>query len=876
MEQQELTSERWRQVKQIFQAAAELPGAEREVYLTDACADDSSLRVEVESLIAAHEQSGSFLDTPAFDLVAAESAGAQVNALAGASLGRYRILALLGRGGMGEVYKAKDTTLGREVAIKVLHSDLSIDQDRLRRFAQEARAASALNHPNIITIHEFGLEGGVHFIVSEFIEGETLRRRITSERMKAGEIPEIAIQITSALNAAHEAGIVHRDIKPENVMVRPDGLVKVLDFGLAKLVERRSFDTVTNANDASEATTAAWGGGETGVVMGTVSYMSPEQARGQKLDARTDLFSLGVVLYEMAAGHSPFARVTTADTIASILEKEPAPLAQFTSEVPETLETVIRKALSKDRKERYQTAEELLDDLKSLKSGNAVITPPTPKKGITIGAIKHRWRSAAIALAALVAIIAGAVYLNESYKAIESIAVLPFINADGNPETEYLADGVTESVINSLTQLPNLTVRPRNSVFRYKKRDVDPQTAGREMDVEAVLIGQVAPRGDEITISLQLIAVRENRQLWGERYQRKFADILRTQEEIARKVSENLRLRLSSTDERQLAKHYTDDFEAYRAYLRGRDFWNRRSRKDFEKAIEYFNQAIAIDPNYALAYSGLADCYMAMTTYGVIAPSEGFSKAKDAAKKALAIDDTLAEAHTSLAHLTWLHEWDWAGGEREFERAIKLNPKYETAHQWYAVYLSAMGRHKEAIAAIRRAQELDPTSSVIGLDVARTFYFARQYDQAIEQCLKVLEMDPDFYRISDWLALAYEQQGLYDKALEANLKALTKRGEKPEIMTALKNAYAASGWKGFWRKQLELTQEESKERYVSPYFMARIYVRLDERDQALEWLQKAYDRHSDYLVVLKVEPLLDPLRSDPRFAKLLQSVGLAP
>ena len=872
MEQQALTSERWRQVKEIFQAAVEFPAAEREAYLAGACEGDPSLRTEIESLIAAHEEPGSFLGDPAFDL-AAESA---VDALLGKSLGRYRILSLLGRGGMGAVYKAKDTTLGRDVAIKVLPSGFSIDRDRLRRFEQEARAASALNHPNIITIHEFGQEEGVHFIVSEFIEGETLRRRIGSEkapggRMNAAEILELAIQITSALNAAHEAGLVHRDVKPENVMVRPDGLVKVLDFGLAKLVERRSYDTATDLNDASEATTASGG---TGVVMGTVNYMSPEQARGERLDARSDLFSLGVALYEMAAGRSPFARDTVADTIASILEKEPPPLAQFTSEVPEALELIIRKMLGKDREERYQTARELLDDLKRLKRGEAPAASSTAKKESSTGAVNLR--NAAIALAALIAVIAGVVYFNKSDKAIESIAVLPFINADGNPETEYLADGVTESVINSLAQLPNLTVRPRNQVFRYKKRDVDPQVAGREMKAQAVLTGQVSQRGDEITISLQLIDVHENRQIWGDRYQRKLAEILRTQEDIARKVSENLRLRLSSVEEKQLAKRYTDNFEAYRAYLRGRELWNKRSRKDSEKAIEYFNQAIAIDPNYALAYSGLADCYITMTTYGVVAPSEGFSKAKDAAKKALAIDDTLAEAHTSLAHLTWLSEWDWAGGEREFERALRLNPKYETAHQWYATYLSAMGRHKEAIAAIKRAQALDPTSSIIGLDVARTFYYARQYEQAVEQCLKVLEMDPDFYRISDWLSLAYERQKLYDKAFEATLKSMAARGVSPEEMTEFKKAYAASGWKGFWRKQLELTREAAKEKYVPAYFFARIYARLDERDRTLEWLRKAYDSHSDYLVVLKVEPIFDLLRSDPRFTGLLRNIGLAP
>jgi eukaryotic-like serine/threonine-protein kinase len=873
MKQQGLTSERWRQVKEIFHAAVDLPAAERKAYLTKVCAGEHSLLTEVESLLAAHEEPGSFMDTPAFNL-AEDPAGA---ALLGKSLGRYRILSLLGRGGMGEVYRAKDATLGRDVAIKVLPSDFSIDRDQLRRFEQEARAASALNHPNIITIHEFGQEDGVRFIVSEFIEGETLRRWISSERISAAEIPEIAIQITSALNAAHEAGILHRDIKPENVMVRPDGLVKVLDFGLAKLIERRSFDTVTDANELAEATTAAWGGGETGVVMGTANYMSPEQARGQRLDARSDLFSLGVALYEMAAGCAPFARATVADTIASILEKEPPPLAQFTSEVPEAMEQVIRKALNKDRNERYQTARELLDDLKSLKSGDTPVVSSAAKKATRVGAIKRRLLGAAIALATLVAVIAGAVYYNRSDRTIESIAVLPFVNVDANPEAEYLADGITETLIYSLSRLSDLKVRPRDSVFRYKGRGLNSQTAGRELKVEAVLAGQIRTRGDQIVISLDLIDVRDNRQIWGARYQRRLADLLTVQADIAREVSQNLRLRLSGEERQRLGKRYTDNIEAYETYLRGRFFWNKRSKEGFEKAIEYFNRAIAMDPGYALAYSGLADCHLSMTTYGM-SPSteEGFSKTKEAAKQALAIDDTLAEAHTSLAHLAWLHEWNWDAGERGFKRAIELNPNYPTAHQWYATYLSAMARHEEAIAEITRAQELDPLSITIGLDVARTFYFARQYDRAIEQCLRALEMDPSFYRIGDWIEMAYEQKGLYDKALEAHFKVLAARGARPETMAALKEAYAASGWRGFWRKRLELMEAEAGKRPLPSYALARIYVRLGDNDQALGWLQKAYNKHSDYLVLLKVDPLFDSLRPDPRFAKLMRDIGLAP
>jgi serine/threonine protein kinase/tetratricopeptide (TPR) repeat protein len=864
---QPITSERWRQVKQIFQSAVEIPTAGRVIYLTDACAGDPALLAEVETLIAAHEQSGSFLDAPAFNLAAEPPA----HSLVGRSVGRYQILELLGRGGMGEIYKAKDSMLGRDVAIKVLSPTVSFDQDRLRRFEQEARAASALNHPNIITIHEFGEEGGIHFIASEFIEGQTLRR-VMSERMSSGAMLNIAIQIVDALGAAHKAGIVHRDIKPENIMVRPDGLVKVLDFGLAKLVER----PVGPHANLTEASTIDWGRTETGVVMGTVSYMSPEQTRGQKLDARTDIFSLGVVLYEMIAGLSPFAHATPADVIASILEKEPPPLAHFTAEAPEGMEAIVRKTLRKNREERYQTAGELQTDLKRLKSGASVAALIPANHDHVIGAFGRHCRIAALTLAALFAVIAGSHHFSERNKAIESIAVLPFINAGGDPETEYLADGITESVINGMTQLPNMIVRPRNSVFRYQRGDIDPQAAGRKLDVEAVLTGQVAPRGDEIIISLQLIDVRGNRQLWGARYQRRFADLLTLQAEISQEVSDNLRQQFRRSDQQPTAKRNTDNIEAYRAYLRGRHFWNKRSREGFEKAIKYYDEAIAIDPNYALAHAGLADCRLSMAAYGLSPSGEGFLKAKEAAKKALTIDGALAEAHTSLAHIAWLHEWKWVEAEKGFKRAIELNPDYATAHHWYAVYLSVMARHDEALAEIKRAQALDPLSSIIDFAAARIYYFARQYDQAIEQSLKVIEMDPGYRVDPIWLRLAYEQRGLDDKAFEVALKILKNRGAPPGDVAEFKETYAASGWRGVWLKRRELVEKGAVNKPVSPYFIAVIYVRLGDHDKSLEWLRKAYDRHSEHLVTLKVDPLLDPLRSDPRFQDLQRRMGLAP
>ena len=866
MKQQALTFQRWQQVKKIFQVAVELPAAERKAYLAGVCEGDPSLRTEIESLIAAHEEPGSFLGAPAFDL-AAESAVAD---LSGKSLGRYRILSLLGRGGMGEVYRAKDTRLGRDVAIKVLPFGFSIDRDRLRRFEQEARAASALNHPNIITIHEFGQEEGVHFMVSEFIEGETLRRRIGNEkapgrRVNAAEILEFAIQITSALNAAHEAGIVHRDIKPENVMVRPDGLVKVLDFGLAKLIERRSYDTATDVNDASEATTAS---GVTSVVMGTVNYMSPEQARGERLDARSDLFSLGVALYEMAAGRSPFARETVADTIASILEKEPPPLAQFMSEVPEGLELIIRKMLGKYREQRYQTARELLDDLKRLKSGEAPIASSPAKKEFPTGAVNRR--SVAIALAALIAVITGVVYFNKSDKTIESIAVLPFINADGNRETEYLADGVTESVINALTQLSNLAVRPRNQVFRYKRREIDPQAAGRELEVEAVLTGQVTPHAGQLVISLQLIDARKNRQLWGAKYTGQSADMPLMQAQIAREIAEKLR----PAESPQATKRHTENPEAYNLYLQGRYFWNQRTYEGYGKAIKLFTQATDLDPTFALAHAGLADCYV----LGGGQPAsvhEAMSKARASALLALKLDETLGEAHASLGQVQLFNDWNLAESEASFKRAIDLKPNYETAHHWYAIMLSVAGRFPEAIDRIKRAQSLDPVSPIITKDAALIYYYAGQYDLALAECNKALELSPDFYPARAVLGDIYLQQGKREEAL-AELRKADQMEVRLFTKVALGYGYAVSGQKEKALATLDEMRRESSDRPVPAFYLAMLYTGLGQKDAAFKWLRQAYQERAYRMIYLKVDPAFAILRSDPRFSRLLRDIGLAP
>jgi serine/threonine protein kinase/TolB-like protein/Flp pilus assembly protein TadD len=869
--ERQITPERWGRVKQIFQAALDLAPASRAAYLTDACAGDPSLLTEVESLLAAHEQPGSFMDSPAVDLAATDRSTDRLNTLGKGYLGRYQIVALLGRGGMGEVYKAKDPSLGREVAIKVLTPGLSIDRNRLRRFEQEARAASSLNHPNIITIHEFGHEHGIHFIVSEFIEGETLRRRLAGERMSPAAVVDIAIQITSALNAAHEAGIVHRDIKPENIMVRPDGLVKVLDFGLAKLVEHQSVETVLNDTEAS---TAVWGSTRAGAVLGTVNYMSPEQARGQKLDARTDIFSLGVVLYEMVAGRSPFAHGTTADVIASILEKEPPPLAQFTTEVPELFEAIIGKALCKDREKRYKKAGELLADLKRLKSGEAVIAPFSWKKESLIGAIKRRGRSLAVTLAALVAIVFGAVYLGGNDRAIESIAVLPFVNADGNPEVEYLADGIAECMINCLSQVSSLTVRPPNSVSRYKRGEVDPLAAGRELDVEAVLTGQVAMRGNEVNIGLRLIDVRENRQLWGSKYSGRAGDLLLIEAQIARDVTENMRLQLSPVERQQLGKPNTENAEAHQLYMQGRYFWNQRTGEGNRKAIEFFTQATELDPSFALAHAGLADCYVLGGNYR-ISVHEAMSKARAAALRALKLDDTLAEAHTSLAQVHLFYDWDFAEAEASFKRAIALKPSYETAHHWYAIMLAIAGRFPEAIERIKLAQALAPVSLIITKDAGLIYYYAGQYEQAIAQCKKTLDMSPAFYSAHTALGEIYLRMGRKEEAIAELLEADRLSEGRLITKVTVGYAYAVSGQRKKALAMLDDLRKESKGRPVSAYYLAVLYTGLGQKDEAFKWLEQALRERAYRMVYLKIDPVFDSLRPDPRFAELLERGGLA-
>lgn len=795
-------------------------------------------------------------------------------------ISHYRILEKLGAGGMGEVYLAEDIKLGRKLALKILPAEFTQNPERVARFEQEARAASALNHPNIITIYEVGQEAGIHFIAFEFVAGNTLRPCLKDEGMKLGEALEIAIQVTSALQAAHEAGITHRDIKPENVMIRPDGYVKVLDFGLAKLTEKSSEGVDVEAETKVRAET------DPGTVMGTVTYMSPEQARGVKIDARSDIFSVAVLLYEMLTGRAPFGGETTSDVIAAILLSEPPLPSRSVANIPLELDWTLSKALRKDREERYQTIKSFLSDLRHIKSRiefeaelarlnrSEMIRTESGNSGRLISegpTLSYSNEPKTLLLPFSQSPLPQR--LSSSYGEIDSLAILPLANASSDPGMEYLSDGITESIINSLSQLPKLRVVPRGTVFRYKGQEVDPQQAGRELGVRAVLTGRVLQLGDSLIVKTELADVAQQSQLWGEQYRRKLTDIFTLQEEIAEEISQKLRLRLTGEEKQKLVKRYTDNTAAYHLYLKGRYYVNKRTPEWIRKGAEHFQQAIDLDPNYGLAYAGLADAYafLASSTGGQ-PPHDTYPKAKAAAQKALELDETLGEAHCSLGFSCLLYDWDFAESERQFKRAIELSPNYANAHDGYAFYLKASGQHEAAIGECLRAQELDPLSLFTMLSLSWAYYFARRFDDALAQVRKVLEMDPNFGFAHWHLGMIYLQKGQHDDAISALRKAVNLTGGIPTFLSHLGHAYGKSGKHREARQMLAQLESLSKRQYVSSYFIAMIHLGLGDLDRTFECLAKANEERAGSLVFVRVEPMLDSLRGTSRFVDLAERV----
>ena len=830
------------------------------------------------------------------------------------------------------MYLAQDTQLGRKVALKILPAEVAAKRDRMRRFEQEAKAAAALNHPNIAHIYEIGEHSGTNFIAMEFVDGQTLRECIYAKPVGLAKLLRYLQHVAEGLAKAHAAGIVHRDLKPDNIMITRDGHAKVLDFGLAKLVEpQQTSGTGEGASDIATAILEKHSA--PGMILGTAGYMSPEQAQGRtnEIDQRSDIFSFGCILFEAVTGKQAFGGKDAVDSLNKIIREPATPISELNPAAPADLQRIVRRCLAKDPDERYQTIKDVAIDLKEVRreldlqsemgrstapSGQGISgsapgmtdpsTPPalpTPSIGQSIQpgfphstasaengpGFFQRNKLALIIMVVVVALIGGIVLFSSlaaliAYRqyrrtankapAIESIAVLPFVNISGDPNNEYLSDGLTEDFINNLSRLPGLRVTARSTAFRFKSRDIDPQKVGKELGVAAVLTGTVQQQGDTLRIQVDLVRVADGTQLWGQRYNRRLTEVLAVQGDIVQQVIERLRPTLSGEDTRRVAKNYTDNVEAYQLYLKGRYFWLRFTPEDHKKAAEYFSQAIAVDPAFALAYAGLGDTYGASATNGWISPREGYPKGKAAVRRALEIDDTLAEAHTTAGALAMFYDLDWAAAEREYRRAIELNPNYPITYEVYGYLQLATGRLDEGIRTTRRSIEVDPLSVTLADDVANGYYLTRRYDEAINAYQKAFEMDPNHFGGHLGLAEVYEIKGMHEEAINELQKAIAIGGRTSAALAMLGHAYAASGKQDEAQEILAELDEVSKRAYVSSYDLAILYVGLGDKEKALEQLNKAYEDRAGWIIYLKVEPIFDPLRSDPRFADLVRRVGL--
>ena len=868
-----MTPERWQKIESLLHDALERAPAERAAFLDQACLGDEDIHREVKSLLASSDQADEFLKSPAFEDAAQLVGDTRNNSMLGQRLGFYQILSLLGAGGMGEVYLAEDRRLGRKVALKVLPAFFTRNEERVQRFKQEARAASALNHPNVATIYEIGETDRTIYIAMEYVEGLTLAAKINERQLETAQIIEIAAQVADALDAAHTRGTTHRDIKPENIMVSERGSAKVLDFGLAKIRAARS--------DAPTSEMAMMKQTAPGIVMGTLQYMSPEQALGKEVDHRTDIFSLGVVMYEMVTGGLPFSGDTATETMGRITHAQPQTISGLNHDVPGELERIIRKCLEKDRERRYQTARELLIDLKNLKRD-------TDSLAVLAGAASRYKRRAlrrwlAIGLALLI-LVAGGFGLNQLFRerdesakggppAVKSIAVLPFKPLTADSRDESLGLGMAETLIMRLNKLRQITVRPLSAVSRYASLQQDAVAAGRELKTQAVLDGTMQKLGDRIRVTVRLHDTKDGRLIWSEQFDEKAVDIFKVQDSISERVAQDLAVRMTEDERQRLRKHSTESAEAFEHYIRGRAYLSQANADSGFKALESFSQAVALDPNYASAYSGLSDVYN-LASDNFLAPNEALPKAREYAEKALASDESLDEAHLSMAQVRWWADWDKQGTETEFKRTLDLNPNYAMARLEYGRFLTQQSRFEEAIAQMKLAEEIDPQSARIRYESGWIYYCARQYDRAINLFREALSMDMNSGQTHRRIGLALAQKGLLEEAIAELGKALEIR-EDAAYESDLGWLYATMGKKNEVHKALNKLQELSKRKYVSPCYTARIYAGLGDKEHMFQLLEKAYQDHSDRLLDLQGDPVFDAYRTEPRFLDLIHRVGFA-
>jgi len=756
----------------------------------------------------------------------------------GTRLGPYEILAVIGRGGMGEVYRAHDTRLDRDVAIKVLTSRTHDDADRLRRFAQEARASAALDHPNIIAVHDFGTYRKQPYLVSEFLDGKPLAGHIEGRPLQIDDLIEFAVQMADGLDAAHSRGIVHRDLKPANVFVTTRRQIKILDFGLARLNVEPPMQTqgLTMARpDPLSATNA-------GTVLGTVPYMSPEQARGEPVDARSDVFSLGLVFYEMAAGHRAFEGPTPAAVFDAILNRPVRPLSQVNTAVPRELERIVDRCVQKRPETRYQHMREVLTDLRNLK----------------------RTRDSSASAHASGSVV----------RAVPSIAVLPFTDLSAEKDQDYFCEGMAEELINALASLQGIRVASRTSSFQFKGKSLDVSEIGARLKVETVLEGSVRKSGNRLRIAVQLVSTGDGYHLWSERYDRNADDIFAVQDDIARVVVDKLKVKLAGDGAAPVVKHVTDDHNAYHLYLQGRYYWARRG-VFLEKAADCFAQAIERDPSCAQAHAGLADAYGVLGIYGALSPSEAALKAKPAAERALALEDSLAEAHRSLAVINVSFEWDLVGGEREYRRALELSPASGELRAMHAYCLTYLHRFDEALEEVREARSLEPESILVAGYNAVNLMFGRRYSEALEESQRCLDLDPTF-ATAEWIRTqVHTVLGDHDAAIAAADHALALTRRRSFYLSVSGVAHAAAGQRAEAEHVIEELVERGRTEYLSPLWIADITTRLGDTDRAFHWLDRAFDARTQALISLGVSPLYDPLRPDPRFANLLQRIGVA-